>query len=394
MVLAGGQGERLFPLTRKRAKPAVPFGGMYRIIDFTLSNCLNSGLTHVYVLTQHKSLSLDRHLHHTWSIMRPERGEFIQSVPPQHQLVSRWYAGTADAVFQNLELLDQDRPEHVVILSGDHVYRMDYERLLAFHVERDADLTLATTQVPCAEARRMGVLEADDDDRITAFAEKPEFPVPLRARPDRARVNMGIYVFRTETLVRAVIADAKSASVHDFGHSIIPTLVPTHRVYAFDVLERCPAPQHYWQDVGTLDTYFAANMDLLAADPAFDIFTSEWPIRHHGGQYPPALMRNVERHEARARDSILSPGSIVAGGSVTRSILSPGVVVEAEARVDQSILLPGVRVGARSVLERVIVDENVVIPPDTVIGTADADRRHFTVTPGGVTVVPEGTLIE
>jgi glucose-1-phosphate adenylyltransferase len=393
MILAGGQGERLYPLTKRRAKPAVQFGGMYRIIDFTLSNCLNSGLKRIYVLTQHKSLSLDRHIRKTWSIMHPELGEFIQTVPPQLQLVSRWYSGTADALFQNLDLLDEERPEHVLVLSGDHVYRMDYERLLAFHVERGAAATVACTQVPCAEATRMGVVETDGEDRITAFAEKPEFPVPIPSRPDRARVNMGVYAFRTEALVRALIADAKSASLHDFGHSILPAMVPTHRVCAFDILERCPPTHHYWQDVGTLDTYFAANLHLLASDPAFDLFTDGWPIRHHGGQYPPALMRSAGEREARALDSILSPGCVVAGGTVTHSILSPRVVVEAGATVEQSVLLPGVRVGARSVLHRVIVDENVVIPPDTTIGTPGADRRHFSVTEGGVTVVPEGTLI-
>ncbi len=393
MLLAGGQGERLYPLTKRRAKPAVPFGGMYRIIDFTLSNCLNSGLGRIFVLTQHKSLSLDRHLRRSWSIMHPERGEFIQTVPPQLQLVSRWYAGTADAVFQNIDLLDEERPEHVLILSGDHIYRMDYERLLAFHIEREADLTLACSQVSCTEARRMGVVETDADDRITTFSEKPEFPFPLPHQLDRARVNMGVYVFRTEALVRAIIADAKTSSVHDFGHSIIPAMVPTGRVRAFDVLERCPPSHHYWQDVGTLDTYFTANMDLLATNPAFDLFEPGWPIRHHGGQYPPALMRSAEGVEARALDSILSPGCIVAGSRIEHSILSPRVRVDAGAHVEQAILLPGVQVGARAVVRRAIVDENVTIPPDTVIGTSDADQRHFVVTEGGVTVVPDGTLI-
>jgi glucose-1-phosphate adenylyltransferase len=393
MLLAGGQGERLYPLTKKRAKPAVPFGGMYRIIDFTLSNCLNSGLKRIYVLTQHKSLSLDRHLRSTWSILHPELGEFIQTVPPQLQLVSRWYAGTADAVFQNLDLLDEEHPQNVLVLSGDHVYRMDYERLLRFHEERGADLTLACTQVTCPEARSMGVVEVDADDRVVAFSEKPEYPVPIPGRPERSRVNMGIYVFRTEALVRAIIADAKTSSVHDFGHSVIPAMVPTGRVYAFDVLARSPRVEHYWQDVGTLDTYFDASMGLLAPEPAFDLFADGWPVRHHGGQYPPVLMRSVGNHEARARDSIISPGCIIAGGNVVRSVLSPRVVVGAGAEVEESILLPGVRVGERANLRRVIVDENVVIPPDTVIGASAADRRHFVVTAGGVTIVPEGTLI-
>jgi glucose-1-phosphate adenylyltransferase len=392
MLLAGGQGERLYPLTKKRAKPAVPFGGMYRIIDFTLSNCLNSGLKRVYVLTQHKSLSLDRHLRATWSILHPELGEFIQSVPPQLQMVSRWYAGTADAVFQNLDLLDEERPEHVIVLSGDHVYRMDYQRLLGFHRERDADLTIACTQVPCAEARRMGVVEVQGDDRVVAFNEKPEFPVPIPHLPERARVNMGIYVFRTAALVRALIADAKTSSLHDFGHNVIPAMIPARRVHAFDVRERSPKTEHYWQDVGTLDTYFDANMQLLAPAPAFDLFADGWTIRHDGGQHPPALMRSAGDCEARARDCIISPGCIV-GGSVVRSVLSPRVVLGAGAEVEASILLPGVRIGERSVLHRVIVDENVVIPPDTVIGGPGGDRRHFVVTESGVTVVPEGTLI-
>ncbi len=394
MLLAGGQGERLYPLTKKRAKPAVPFGGMYRLIDFTLSNCLNSGLKRIYVLTQHKSLSLDRHLRTTWSVLHSELGEFIQTVPPQLQLVSRWYAGTADAVFQNLDLLDEERPEHVLVLSGDHVYRMNYQGLIAFHREHDTDLTIACTQVPTAEARRMGVVEVENDDRVVAFIEKPEYPVPIREHPEHVRVNMGIYVFRTEALVRAIIADAKTSSLHDFGHNVVPAMVAARRVHAFDVSERSPRAERYWQDVGTLDTYFDATMQLLAPAPAFDLFADDgWTIRHEGGQHPPALMRSAGSCEARVRDSIISPGSIVAGGSVVRSVLSPRVLVAAGADVEESILLPRVRIGERSVLRRVIVDENVVIPPDTVIGAPDGDRRHFVVTAGGVTVVPEGTLI-
>ncbi len=393
MLLAGGQGERLYPLTKKRAKPAVPFGGMYRIIDFTLSNCLNSGLRRIYVLTQHKSLSLDRHLRTTWGILHPELGEFIQTVPPQLQLVSRWYAGTADAVFQNLDLLDEEHPQHVVVLSGDHVYRMDYGRLIQFHDEHGADLTLACTEVACADARRMGVLDVDGDDRVIAFDEKPAYPMPIPQSPDRSRVNMGVYVFRTDALVRAVIADAKTSSLHDFGQNVIPAMLSAQQVFAFDVLERCPRAEHYWQDVGTLDTYFDANMGLLAPEPPFDLFAHGWPMRCQGGQDPPALIRSVGATEARARDSIICAGCTIIGGSVLRSILSPRVFVGAGAEIEESILLPGVHVGARAVLRRVIVDENVVIPEGIVIGTAAADRRHFVVTKRGVTVVPEGTLI-
>lgn len=395
MLLAGGQGERLYPLTKRRAKPAVPFGGMYRIIDFTLSNCLNSGLKRVYVLTQHKSLSLDRHIHAAWSILHPELGEFIQTVPPQLQLVSRWYAGTADAVFQNLDLLEEERPEHVLIVSGDHIYRMNYETLLQFHVQHDADLTIACTEVPRTEATRMGVVEADGEARVHAFNEKPAVPAPLPQESSRSLVNMGVYVFKTEALVRAVIADAKQESEHDFGRNIIPTLVRSQRrVVAFDIVTQCPPAHHYWQDVGTLDSYFEAHLELLLPQPPFDLFDTSWPIRTHARQHPPALMRNAGEREARAVNSIVSPGCIVSGGSVVHSVLSPMVLVEAGAVVEESILMPGVRVGQGSHVRRAIVDENVVISPAVEIGCDhDADRRRFVVTDGGVVIVPEGTLM-
>lgn len=395
MLLAGGQGERLYPLTKKRAKPAVPFGGQYRIIDFTLSNCLNSGLKRVYVLTQHKSLSLDRHIRAAWSILHPELGEFVQTVPPQQQLVSRWYAGTADAVFQNLELLEEERPQRVLIVSGDHIYRMDYEPLLQYHAQRGADLTIACTEAPCADATRMGVIEVDDQAHVQAFSEKPAHPMAIPSQPGRALVNMGIYVFETETLVRAIIADAKHESAHDFGRDIIPMLVGKQRgVVAFDIVALSPRERHYWQDVGTLDSYFDAHMELLLPQPPFDLFDASWPIRTHAEQHPPALMRNAGEREARVVNSIVSPGCIVSGSSVVRSVLSPKVLVEAGAVVEESILMPGVRVGPGAHVRRAIVDENVVIPPAVEIGCDHhADRRRFVVTPNGVALVPEGTLM-
>ncbi len=395
MLLAGGQGERLYPLTKRRAKPAVPFGGQYRIIDFTLSNCLNSGLKRVYVLTQHRSLSLDRHIRAAWSILHPELGEFIQTVPPQQQLVSRWYAGTADAVFQNLELLEEERPRHVLIVSGDHIYRLNYEPLLRFHAEAGADLTIACTEVPCGEASRMGVVEVDGAAHVQGFTEKPATPVPLPQQPSRSLVNMGVYVFETAALVRAVIADAKQDSEHDFGRNVIPALVRSQqRVCAFDTVAHCTPAELYWQDVGTLDSYFDAHMELLLPQPPFDLFDPDWPIRTHAGQHPPALMRNAGEREARAANSILSPGCMVSGGSVVRSVLSPKVRIEAGALVEESILMPGVQVGPGAHIRRAIVDENVVIPPAVEIGCDhDADRRRFVVTPNGVVVVPEGTLM-
>ena len=394
LLLAGGQGERLHPLTRRHAKPAVAFAGLYRIIDFTLSNCINSGLKRVYVLTQHKSLSLDRHLRTAWGLLRPEFDEFVQAVPPQRQLVARWYAGTADAVFQNLHLLEEERPARVLLLSGDHVYRMDYRRLLEFHAEKDADVTIACAEVPIAEASRMGVVSVDDDARIQSFLEKVAAPPSLPEDPTIALVNMGVYVFRTEALVRAVIDDEKRDSTHDFGHDILPALVSSRRVFAYDVSKRGMPRERYWKDVGTLDTYYETNLTLLAPKPPFDLFDADWPLRTDAYHHLPAMVRDASDHAADVANSILSPGTMVSGGRVTRSILSPYVHVLAGAVVEGAILLPGVLVGQESVVRRAIIDEGVSLPPGTRIGVdPEADRRRFVVTPSGVVVVPERAVI-
>jgi len=394
LLLAGGQGERLYPLTKRRAKPAVPFAGQYRIVDFTLSNCLNSGLRRIYVLTQHKSLSLDRHLRLAWSVLNPEMGEFIQSVPPQLHLVSRWYAGTADAVFQNLDLLQDEGSRYTLIVSGDHIYRMDYGALLRFHADSGSELTIACTQVTPAEATRMGVLEVDAQARVCGFAEKPEAPTPIPGNPQRCLASMGVYVFDTEVLARSVIADAKTDSQHDFGHDVIPKMVGVRRVHAFDVMQHLPPQQHYWQDVGTLQSYFDTNMDLLDATPGFDLFDTTWPVRTHFGHPPPALLRNAGVYEARAVNCIVSPGCTLSGAAVFNSVLSPGVYIEPRATVDACILMPNVRIGAGALLRRCIVDENVAIPAEMRLGCdPKADRARFTVTDGGITVVGEGTLL-
>lgn len=395
LLLAGGQGERLYPLTKSRAKPAVPFGGVYRIIDFTLANCVNSGLRRIYVLTQHKSLSLDRHIRARWNILSPNLGEYIHTVPPQMSLVSRWYAGNADAVFQNLAVLEHERPRDVLVVSGDHVYRLDYGRLIQFHRERNVELTVACTEVPLADATRMGVVQVDAQARINAFHEKPAKPTAMPGRPTHALANMGIYLFDTEPLVRTLIADAKTKSRHDFGFDIIPTLAATHRAYAFDVIEHCPPKERYWQDVGTIDSYYEATMDLLREEPAFGLFDGDWPARRHAPAYPPAVMRNTAEHRAGAVNSILSPGCVVAGAHIERSLLSSRVCVEAGAVIEDSILLPGVRVGAGCRLRRTIVDENAVLPPGMEIGWDQAaDGRRFLVSPGGVVVVPDGAAFE
>ena len=389
LLLAGGQGERLHPLTRRHAKPAVPFAGLYRIIDFTLSNCLNSDLKRVFVLTQHKSLSLDRHLRTAWGMLRPQLGEFVQPVPPQRALATRWYAGTADAVFQNLHLLEEERPTRLLLVSGDHVYHMDYRRLIDFHVERGAAATIACTEVPLAEATRMGVVGVDEDARVTSFVEKPEQPAPLPYDRSRALANMGVYVFDTAALVRAVIEDEKSDSEHDFGRNILPAMVASQRVFAWDVSKHGLPRERYWKDVGTLDSYYEANLGLLVPKPPFDLFDPEWPLRADTEHHPPTVVRDDGRHAGRVSNSLVSPGARIDGGSITRSIVSPHVTVGAGATVEESILLPGVRVGPGAVVRRAIVDENVSLPHGTSVGTdAAADRRRFVVTPSGVVVVP------
>ena len=370
---------------------------MYRIIDFTLSNCLNSGLKRVYVLTQHKSLSLDRHIRAAWSILHPELGEFIQTVPPQLQLVSRWYAGTADAVFQNLHLLEEERPQHVLIVSGDHIYRMDYEPLLQFHVQHDADLTIACTEVPRTRGHAHGRGRGGRRGACPRVRRETRAAGTAAAASRAASlVNMGVYVFKTEALVRAVIADAKQDSEHDFGRNIIPALVRSQRrVCAFDIVTQLPA--------GTRTTGRTWGLSTATSRPTWSCYsrsrrsTCSTPAGRSArtrGQHPPALMRNAGQREARAVNSIVSPGCIVSGGSVVRSVLSPRVLVEAGAVVEESILMPGVRVGQGSHVRRAIVDENVVISPAVDIGCDhDADRRRFVVTDGGVVIVPEGTLM-
>jgi len=391
MVLAGGVGERLYPLTKAKAKPAVPFGGIYRIIDFTLSNCLHSGVRRIFVLTQHKSLPLDRHLWQGWSFLfRTELGEFLVTVPPQQRLVREWYRGTADAVFQNIDLLSHERPRFVLILAGDHVYRMDYRPLLQFHLAKNAAVTIACTTVPVHDASRFGVMEVDADDRIVGFEEKPPHPKPLPDNPNVALISMGIYLFNTETLVRAVIQDAKRRdSHHDFGKNVIPALVAQgERVFAFNIRKWLPPSFHYWQDIGTLDSYYEAHMELLHPDPPFALHDEFWAIRTYLPPLPPALLRS----HAAVRQSFLSPGCVVEDGAVVENcLLSPGVRIGKEAVVRHCILLPRVFVGRGAHLERVIADEEVNLPDGEQIGIdLERDLRRFTVTEKGVVIVPTG----
>ncbi|MGR8939963.1 MAG: glucose-1-phosphate adenylyltransferase [Gammaproteobacteria bacterium] len=395
IILAGGSGARLHPLTAERAKPAVPFGGKYRIIDFTLSNCLHSGLRRILVLTQYKSHSLQKHLRDGWSIFNPEVSEYITPVPPQMRTGDSWYVGTADAILQNLYLLERSNATHVLILSGDHIYRMDYAELLHFHRDQDAELTIACMQVPLAEASGFGVMAVDDCQRVHEFQEKPLQPKSLPGDPAQALVSMGIYVFNMDVLCRALKQDHQLAeSSKDFGKDIIPRLIGTQRVFAyrFGGDRGRVTPDRYWRDVGTVDSYYMANMDLLLPVPPINLYQPDWSIRTYAGQYPPARVApGASGLPGQFDNSLICGGSVISGGRVRHSILSPQVRVDDHALVEDSILFDGVQVGAGAELKRCIIDKEVRIPPGERIGGNPAvDVLRFVVSEGGVTVVPKG----
>lgn len=398
IILAGGVGNRLYPLTQDRVKPAVPFGGIYRLIDFTLSNCLNSHIRRVCVLTQYKSLSLERHIRYGWSFLPYTLGEFIQILPPQQRVGTLWYQGTADAVFQNIYSIDQARPDCVLILSGDHIYKMNYRPMIREHIKRKAAVTVGAIPMSVERARAFGVVEVNKHGRIIGFEEKPEHPRPAPGREHNAFVSMGIYVFDTELLKDALIEDSRNErSSHDFGKDIFPDLVKRVRVYAHEFIDENRKEILYWRDVGTLDAYWEANMDLVSVDPVFNLYDKKWPISTYTEPAPPAKFVFAdlvcEDHSGRAglaMDSLVSHGDIIAGGQVIRSVLSPYVRVDEEARVEECILFDGVRVGAGSRLCRTIVDKGVLIPPNSVVGVdRTQDKERFTVSDGGIVVIPQ-----
>jgi len=392
MVLAGGRGERLYPLTRDRAKPAVPFGAIYRIIDFTLSNCIHSEIRRIYALTQYKSTSLHRHIQFGWNILSAPLGEFIEAVPAQQRIDEHWYQGTADAIFQNIYTIQQERPDLILILSGDHIYKMDYRKMIDFHVEKKADLTVGAIRMDRQLSREFGVIQVNEDWQIVGFEEKPEEPKTIPGDPEGILASMGVYVFPTEILVRRLIEDVRSDSTHDFGKDIIPAMINKDRVFAFDFRKGDRGGMGYWRDVGTIDAYFEANMDLVSVTSQLNLYDPQWPIFTYQSPDPPA--KTVLEEEGRmgtAINSILSNGCIISGGSVKRSVLSPRVVVHSYAEVEDSILLEGVDIGRHAKIRRTIIDKDVQIPPKTEIGyDLDEDAKRFTVTESGIVVVPKG----
>ncbi len=409
MILAGGEGERLYPLTRDRAKPAVPFAGNLRLIDFSLSNCLNSGLRRVQVLTQYKSDSLNRHIRLGWNIFNPELGEYIEVNPPQLRLASTWYLGTADAIYQNIFTLQREKPDYVLILSGDHVYGMDYSRLLNYHVESGAALTIACKPLPAAESGHLGVLTAARDGRVESFAEKPPVPATFRlpdtftpASEDYAMCSMGVYVFNTETLVRSVIEDAKRNTAHDFGCDVIPAMIEAgDRVMAYRFWDPERGRLPYWRDIGTIDAYLQANLELATGCPEgactepLCLYQSNWPFRSYMSSAPPlnVLCKCGDADAAPSTvicNSLISNGVVIRDAAISKSIISAGVQIGPGSIIEESVILPGVMVGANVKLQKAIIDKDNTIPDGSSIGIdRNRDAHNFTVSEGGVVVVPK-----
>jgi glucose-1-phosphate adenylyltransferase len=414
LIMAGGKGERLYPLTQDRSKPSVPYGGIYRIIDVTLSNCINSNIYKIMVLPQYKAQSLVEHLEAGWNIFSYALGHYLKVVHPQMRTGDRWYQGTADSVRQNLYLIERESSEHVLILSGDHVYKMDYSHLKAYHQQKNADITVSVIETPFSEASRFGVLEVDQDYGITGFQEKPLTPTAIPGDPDHALASMGIYMFKTRVLVDLL----KSSDKDDFGMHIIPEALGRYSLFAFPYrkenciedfvytitedgtrlrsLEPCVRDSSYWRDVGDLDAYWNANMDLTGVEPMFNLYGAKWPLRTFQAQYPPVktVFKNKRDHRTgMALDSIVSHGTIISGGVVKNSVLSYNVMVRSWSEVRESVILSNVEIGRHCRIMKTIIDKKNIIPPNTEIGyDPEADRKKFTVTPRGIVVVAKGTF--
>jgi glucose-1-phosphate adenylyltransferase len=400
VVLAGGKGSRLGPLTRDRAKPAVPFGGVYRIVDFTLSNCLNSGLRRILVLTQYKAMSLDRHITLGWrNYLCRELGEFIDVVPPQQRIDEKWYQGTADAVYQNIYTLEKERPEYVVILAGDHIYKMDYGKLVAFHQEQRAEVTISALRVRAREAaRQFGIMEIDEEGRVVGFEEKPAEPKTIPGDGEYCLASMGIYMFNAAFLFEQLCRDATLPdSSHDFGRNLIPSIIRSRRVYAFPFLDENRKRDAYWRDVGTIDSYYQANLELTEVEPQLNLYDDHWPVRTYQPNLPPSkyVFKSHDRCGA-AYDSLVCAGAIISGGEVTRTIVGPQARVNSYAEVEDSILFSQVNIGRRAKIRRAIIDKGVHIPEGFRVGYDEEEdlARGFTVSDGGVVVIAKAESIE
>ncbi|MDD5129584.1 MAG: glucose-1-phosphate adenylyltransferase [Candidatus Omnitrophica bacterium] len=399
-IMAGGKGERLLPLTKDRTKPAVPFGGIYRIIDFTLSNCINSGMRKIYILTQYKSASLQRHIRLGWNFLPSELGQFIELLPAQQRIGDSWYMGTADAIYQNLYTLEMDRPDEVLILAGDHIYKMNYYSMIDVHREQNADLTVGVVEIDKFKSKHLGVVETDVQGRVTGFQEKPANPKTIPGKPDKIFGSMGIYVFNQSVLMQELLEDAKnSKSAHDFGKDIIPQMLKKGmKIVAYNFRDKDNG-EEYWRDIGTIDAYYDANMELIQVNPTFNLYDQEWLIRTFQEQYPPVkTVHSGDKEEGRVGlvlDSIVSEGCVVSGGRVQRSILSPNVRINSFSEVYDSILMESVHVGRHAKVKRAIIDKDVSIPQGMVIGfNLEEDRKRFFVSESGIVVVAKGTEIK
>ena len=393
MILAGGQGERLFPLTAHRSKPAVPFGGKYRIIDFCLSNCLNSGLRRIYILVQYKSDSLNQHIYEAWSIFNPELGEFIYTIPPQRKITSDWYLGTANAIQQNSNLYSDSKAKWVLILGGDHIYKMDYLKMLQFHVDNKADLTISCIEVPADEAARFGVLHSDANSMVTGFVEKPPVPPEIPDKPGYSYVSMGIYVFSSSVL-RDVTAEMEQKGIknHDFGKDIIPYMIKNgYKIMAYSFVDENKKSKFYWKDIGTIESYYDSSMDLISVVPEFNLYDEDWPLRTYQYQFPPAkTVSHWGERVGRSLNSLICDGTVISGGVVERSIVGANVRVNSYANVTDSIIMHNVDIGRNVKIKRAIIDKNVVIPSGYEIGyNAEEDKKRFTVSETGIVVIPK-----
>ena len=399
MIMAGGKGERLYPLTRDRAKPAVPFGGTHRIIDFTISNCVNSDIRKIYILAQYKSLSLDRHIQRAWNFLSSRVGEFVYIIHAQQRINENWYKGTADAIYQNFYTLQQERPDLVLVLSGDHIYKMDYRPMIEAHLKKKADLTIATYEVPASQSRQFGVLQIDKTRRIRGFQEKPAKPKTIPGKPDSILANMGVYIFNTDVLVKRLIENARRVdSEHDFGKNIIPSMLKDDRVFAYSHIDPATGSPAYWKDVGTIEAYYEANFDLLTDTPGIDLYDRDWPIYTYEKQAPPARITGFEERDntlyGMAANSMISKGCLVRSAHISNSILSPNVTVGQHSIVRGSVVLDNVNIGRDCIIQNAIIDKDVVIPDGTEIGCdLKRDAHSFTVTESGVVVIARGSTL-